>query len=349
MQVHQTDTFREAVTAVLGAPPDPAPLLPQVLDVVVENGYRREHIKYQSGLSDWGYAYLLIPLGLSSAVPVVYCHHRSGNFKIGKSEIVGLDGDKNHAIGLDLVKRGYVVFAPDAVGYGERRSPNSDGDLYDAAYTFHQLVLRLLRGETLLKKLLWDVHCGIDYLETRSEVDSRFIGFIGDDYGGKMALWSAAIDQRITAAVAHGGVITYREQLKRGVWFQPEFVVPRLMQVADLHHILSLVAPRPFLVSLASPQSTDANEIYEKALPVYDKQGVGNRLTLYRYLPPSDSANGSTPPTSPTPTVPTGQAAPPPVTPTTQPVVGHAATPDNFDAAMRNSAYNWLDSWLMPF
>src|SRR5262249_1181711 len=148
-----------------------------------------EHIKFQSGLGDWNYAYLLFPLNLSAAAPVVYCHHREGAYRLGKGEVVGLDTDKKYAIGLDLVKRGYIVFAPDAVGYGERRSAKSTGDAFDVAYNFQQLSLRLLRGETLLKKAIWDVSCGIDYLETRSEVDSRFLGFTGYGYGGYMALW----------------------------------------------------------------------------------------------------------------------------------------------------------------
>jgi len=133
-----------------------------VLDVAACPGYRQEHIKYQVSPGDWSYAYLLIPDNLRSAAPAIYAHHRH-NFKLGKAEIVGMGGDKDQAIGIELVmKRGYIVFAPDAIGFGERRSPDSDGDTYDLAYSFHQLALRLLRGdETLLKKILWDVSKGL--------------------------------------------------------------------------------------------------------------------------------------------------------------------------------------------
>ncbi len=310
MQAHHADTFRESVLSVLGAPPDPAPLQPQVLDVAAGDGFRREHIKYQVSPGDWGYAYLLVPNDLHAPTPVIYCHHRhANNYRLGKAEVVGLAGDKNHAVGLELVQRGYVVFAPDALGFGERRSPRSDSDTFDVAYNFHQLALRLLRGETLLKKVLWDVSRGIDYLETRSEVDSRFLGFIGCGYGARMALWATAMEPRIHAAVAHGGIITYREHIKRGDWFQAEFVVPRLMQVADIHHIFSLIAPRPFLLSTdGDAQSADAYEIYQKTIPAYQKHGVTNRLAFYRY-------KGG----------------------------------EMFEPGMRNNAYNWLDSWLKPF
>ena len=168
----------------------------------------------------------------------------------------------------------------------------------------------MLRGETLLKKVLWDVSRGLDYLETRTEVDPHFIGFMGVGYGAKMALWASAMDHRIRVAVAHGGVVTYREHIKRGDWFQAEFVVPRLMQVADMHHLLSMIAPRIFLLSTAGSDlaTTDALEIYQKALPVYDKYGAANRVSLYRY----SSNNG-------------------------------------FEPFMRYNAYEWLDSWLKPF
>jgi dienelactone hydrolase len=311
MQAHHADTFRESVLSVLGAPPDPAPLRPEVLDVAPGDGFRREHVKFQVSPGDWSYAYLLIPNDLSAPTPVVYCHHRHDNkFKVGKAEIVGLEGDKNQWVGLELVQHGYVVFAPDALGFGERRPPNSNGESFDLAYSYHQLALRLLRGETLLKKVLWDVSRGIDYLETRSEIDSRFVGFIGYDYGAKMAMWATAMEPRIRAAVAHGGIITYREHIKRGESFQAEFIVPRLMQVADIHHILSLIAPRPILISMADGDlaGNDALDIYHKTLPVYEKQGATNRVALYRY-------RGN----------------------------------NVFEPHMRFKAYEWLDSWLKPF
>ncbi len=311
MQAQHTDTFRESVLSVLGAPPDPAPLQPEVLEVVAGDGFRREKIKYQVSPNEWAYAYLLIPGTLRTPLPAIYIHHRrADSWAVGKSEAVGLAGDKDYALALELVQRGYIAFAPDALGFEERRAPDSDGDKYDQAYNFHQLALRLLRGETLLKKVVWDVSRGIDYLETRTEVDSRFIGFMGAGYGGKMALWATALEPRIKAAVAHGGLITYRENLRRGDWFQPEFVVPRLMQVADVHHILSMIAPRPFLLSTveSDPQSADAREVYEKTLPIYDKQGLSNRLAYYRY-PGNDALKSN----------------------------------------MRLNAYNWLDSWLLPY
>jgi dienelactone hydrolase len=299
--------LQQSLMSVLGAPPDPVPLAPQVLGVVERDRYRREHIKYQVSLNQWGYAYLLIPKGVNMPCPAIICHHSSGNFAAGKEEVVD---ETRPSIGVELARLGYVVMAPDAFGYGERRSPHSSGAAYDAAYTLQQYTVLLLRGETMLRHLLSDISRAVDYLVTRPEVDSARLGFIGQSYGARMALWAAAFEPRLVATVAHGSLMSYRETVRQGSWFQIEFVVPRLMQVADLHHILSLVAPRPFLLSTVEgdSHSTDASDIYQRALPTYQRLGVPQRLAHYVY--------------------PRGTG---------------------FEPAMRYKAYTWLNSWLKPY
>ncbi|MFQ3536713.1 MAG: dienelactone hydrolase family protein [Aggregatilineales bacterium] len=306
-EVNLAEMLSQSVLSVLGAPPDSAPLEPQVLDVVERPHYRREHVKYQLSPNQWGYAYLLIPKGVSLPCPAVICHHSSGNFAAGKEELVD---EARPSVGVELARLGYVVMAPDAFGYGERRSPNSNGAAYDAAYTLQYHTVLLLRGETMLRHLLSDISRAVDYLLTRPEVDGTRLGFIGQSYGARMALWAAAFEPRLVATVAHGSLMSYRETVRQNSWFQIEFVVPRLMQVADLHHILSLVAPRPFLLSTieGDAHSTDAAEIYRRALPAYQKLGVPQRLAHYTY----PHGNG-------------------------------------FELPMRYKAYTWLNSWLKPY
>jgi dienelactone hydrolase len=313
MQAHHTDAFRQSIASVLGAPPDSSPLAAEVLEVEAQAGYRQERVRYQVSPGDYSYAYLLIPDNIRQPAPAVYIHHRH-NFKQSKREVVGLEGDPNYALGLELARFGLIIFAPDMLGYGERRSPESlkDGadDSADLSYKFQQLSLRLLRGETLLKKVLWDVSRGVDYLETRPEIAKAFIGVMGVGFGGKLALWSAALDTRFRAVVVHDGAATYRDMIKRGERLQPELVVPRLMQVADSHHIMSLIAPRPLLISALTDgkQHNDAVESFNKVVPLYAMLGAANRVSLYQY-----------------------------------PQEGGAPS-----RQMRYNAYHWLNSWLRP-
>ncbi|PJF41356.1 MAG: hypothetical protein CUN55_11830 [Phototrophicales bacterium] len=312
----QMQAHRDALRAILGAPPDRAPLNPRILETADMETYRREKITYQLSPNEWGFAYLLIPHNITTPAPVVFCHHRHNrDWRIGKSEIVGLAGNSSGSIGLELVERGYIVFAPDAISFEDRapKNINFDDPLEPYIHNFSELAVRLLRGETLLKKVIWDVSRGIDYLLTRQETDPNYIAIIGHGYGGKMAMWAMAFDERIIAGVAHGGIGSMHAALRQGLPIQVEFAVPRLLQIADYDRILSLAAPRPFLLSASrnDPESSDGELVYQKAKRTYQRMGAENRFSLYYYDPEPD-----------------------------EPL---------FPAHARHQAYSWLDNWLKPF
>jgi dienelactone hydrolase len=277
------DAYHESLKSVLGAPPDFAPLDAEVIEVDDLGTYRREKIRYQVNPGDWGSAYILIPFSLrEEAFPTVICHHRHNqDWSLGKSEVVGITGDPDEAIGAELVERGYVVFAPDAISFEDRR-PN---DMAGAENNFRELSVRLLRGETLLQKIIWDITRAVDYLETRSEVDMTRIAFVGHGYGAKMAMWVSAFDERIAASAAHGGISSMHQAIRLGHMIQYEFSVPRLLQVADYDRVLSLSAPRPFLLSASfqDPDSSDVDVLFEKARRAYARMGAEDRLNLYHY------------------------------------------------------------------
>jgi dienelactone hydrolase len=310
MRQHR-DAYHESLKSVLGAPPDPAPLTPEILQSEMLAKYRREKVRYQVQPGDWSYAYVLIPYDAPEGMPAVYCHHRHNQeWKVGKSEVVGLMGDPDEAFGAELAERGYLVFAPDAISFEDRRPSEDDG----ADNNFRELSVRLLRGETLLKKVVWDVSRGIDYLETRPEINKKRIGFVGHGYGARMAMWALAFDERLALGVAHGSISSMHQALKLGHTIQYEFTVPRLLQVVDYDRVLSLAAPRPFLVSatIHDPDSTDASEVFEKAHRAYIRMGVENRLDFYHY---------------------------------------HDGNIDEpwFTVQARHRVYDWLDSWLKPY
>ncbi len=55
-----------------------------------------------------------------------------------------------------------------------------------------------------------------------------------------MAIWAAAFDPRLVAAVSHCGALTYQDHLDRDVPLQPEFVVPQIALRMDLGDALVL-------------------------------------------------------------------------------------------------------------
>jgi dienelactone hydrolase len=181
---------------------------------------------------------------------------------LGKSEVVGLTGDPDQAYAAELAMSGYITFAPDAIGFEER---NWSEGTSQAAY--FELTSRLVGGRTLLAKVLHDAFVGIDYLESRAEVDRNRIGFIGHSYGGRMAIWVPAFDKRIKASVSNCGCVNYKNSLRRDAGIQMEFCVPNIMNIGDIEDIVALVGPTPLYISAAEQDkwSRGAQEIFDSA------------------------------------------------------------------------------------
>ena len=87
----------------------------------------------------------------------MFCHHQhASNFEIGKSEVVGISGDADQAIGPELARLGYVVIAPDAIGFEERNWSFPTGRAQ-----YFELATRLVNAknafpDTQLKCKVWE-------------------------------------------------------------------------------------------------------------------------------------------------------------------------------------------------
>ena len=70
-------------------------------------------------------AYVLIPKNIIGKAPgILAIHQHHSNWQVGKSEVIGIAGEKMYAYGLDLVKQGYVVIAPDILCFESRMGKN---------------------------------------------------------------------------------------------------------------------------------------------------------------------------------------------------------------------------------
>lgn len=181
-------------------------------------------------------AYVCIPKDLKGKVPGIFCHHQhNGEFNLGKSEVVGLTGNPEQAYGAELAKRGYVTFATDALGF-EERNWHPEPFLAET----YEATSRLTQGTTFMAKLLSDISVGIDVLQEISEVDSGRIGFIGHSYGGKMAFWAAAYDNRIRSAISHCGSTSLRRSLEKDAGILPEQTIPGFLNHGDIVDVAKL-------------------------------------------------------------------------------------------------------------
>ncbi|MBV7337112.1 dienelactone hydrolase family protein [Chloroflexi bacterium TSY] len=203
--------------------------------------FLRQTIEYSVEPNERIQAFLCLPHARNDALPAVYCFHQhGGNRLLGKSEVVGLAGDPDQAYAKELAERGYVTLAPDAICFEDQCEDKESPDYSHV----HQLHIRLIRGQTLLGKVLHDLSAGINILWEMPDVDPNSIGFIGHSYGGRMALFAPVFDRRIKASVCSCGSTNYRDM--PGVQF--DFVVPGILQHGDIEEVVRLIDPASLLI-----------------------------------------------------------------------------------------------------
>jgi dienelactone hydrolase len=189
-------------------------------------------------------AYLLVPHARvdAPAGPAVLAVHGHGP---GKARVCGIDAggagdDYAHA----LAELGYVVFAPDLRGFGERAEWMPE-DHYHCDW---DLVCATMAGVVPLERNLWDLMRAIDVLEAHPLVDADRIGAGGLSYGGTCTLFLTALDARVRACVVSGYLSSWRAA-HTVPWnmcgSQVFAAIPDELEHVD---VAALVAPRPMLV-----------------------------------------------------------------------------------------------------
>jgi len=252
-----------SLVELIGPSPPRCPLNPAILSDVDCGAYVRQTVEYAVEEAERVKSFILLPKNAGKTAPAVVAHHQhAGQFDLGKSEVVGLAGDPVQAYGAELAERGYVVIAPDALAFEERNWSAIAGHA-----EYYELASRLVRGETLLGKVLHDVRVALDYLATRPEVDPSRLGFIGHSYGGRMAIWASAFDERIRSAVSNCGCVNYWDSLTRDAGIQMAFCVPGILRLGDLEDVVRLAAPRALLIQAAEDDkwSRGAQAIFDYA------------------------------------------------------------------------------------
>jgi dienelactone hydrolase len=278
-------------------PPDPCGLAPEVLERVElpEQGLVRERIVYQSEPEVWVAAYLLRPLATPPAGvrrPAVLALHGHGG-RWGKGQVAGAAEEhetvrKNIAgyrydYGLQFARRGYVVLCPDARVFGERAagwwSPSQGPLPYDPCDRAGNQAALL--GFSLIGLTAWDDRRGLDYLQSRPDVDPERLGVAGVSLGGTRATYVAALDDRARATVISGYLSTFRDYALAKQFCGGQYV-PGLLRWAEQPDVTALIAPRALLVEAGTEDDlfpvAASRAAQEQVARVYRLLGVEDRL-----------------------------------------------------------------------
>ncbi len=141
---------------------------------------------------------------------------------------------------IALARQGFLVLTYDAIGQGERM--NLGNVHHEAGYALLPL------GETIAGWMVWDSMRAVDYLLTRDDVDPERIAITGNSGGGLNALFTAALDTRIRAAVVVGFTFQFNNWLKYASAHCTCTHLPGAFRGMEWFEIAGLIAPRALMM-----------------------------------------------------------------------------------------------------
>jgi dienelactone hydrolase len=213
----------------------------------------RETILFQSRENLTVFGYLLLPKEARRPSPVIVCIPGHGR---GADDIVGLaeDGSQRdqpggyqNDIALQAVAHGYAAFAIEPFGFGHRRDERARSGGAGNSSCQPSAGAALLFGQTMVGWRTWDVIRTIDYLQTRSEVDSHRIGCMGISGGGTITLFATALEPRIRVGVVSGYFNRFADSIM-SISHCIDNYVPGIVNVCEMADIAGLIPPRCLFV-----------------------------------------------------------------------------------------------------
>lgn len=272
------DEYRRQLREMLSLDPLPerTPLRPVVTgtfehdDIVVE----KLHFESRPGLYVTGNLYR--PRKQEGPLPAILyvCGHskvKEGDVSFGNKTFY-----QHH--GAWFARNGYVCLTVDTIQLGEIEG------FHHGTYNLKQWWWNA-RGYTPAGVEAWNGIRGIDYLETRPEVDREKIGVTGRSGGGATSWWVAALDERVKVAVPVAGITDLENHVVDGVVEgHCDCMFPVNTYRWDFAQIAALVAPRPLLISNTDKDGIFPLEgvvrVHEKARRIYRLYGADKNLGL---------------------------------------------------------------------
>ncbi|MEV4545208.1 MULTISPECIES: alpha/beta hydrolase family protein [Micromonospora] len=231
----------------LGPLPGPVAVRQTVVAEHHEADHVRRHLVYDAPGGEQVPAILLVPhhAAADRPAPAVLALHPTVD--TGKVDVATAAGRPNRRYGLELVQRGFVVLAADAITAGDR--------IRDGEQPFHTAGFYARNpGWTAVGRMLVDHVQAVELLRTLDVVDPDRIGAIGHSLGGYNAIFLAGLDPRIRAVAVSCGFSVFADDPDPGRWGERDWFSHLPPLTADLtagtvpfewHEIAALVAPRP--------------------------------------------------------------------------------------------------------
>lgn len=193
---------RKKFWELIGGQPERTPLNARITGQFDRSGYRVEKIIFESRPRVFVSANLYVPTTGKPPFPGVL-------FQMGHS-ITGKAYASYQKCCQGLARLGYVVFAFDPMGQGERIAyPDASGTntRLGSATDEHDVPGKqlLLLGDSASGYQVWDAVRSLDYLASHESVDANRLASAGQSGGATLTMMLACVDDRLSAAAVSSG------------------------------------------------------------------------------------------------------------------------------------------------
>ncbi|MGJ5817283.1 alpha/beta hydrolase [Paludibaculum fermentans] len=190
--------FRTWLTKAMGGFPAKTPLNAKITGGFTRDGYRVEHLIFESLPGFYVTANVYVPTNVKPPYPAVL--GTAGHSVSGKAI------STYQYAWIGLVKRGFLVLAFDPPGQGERSEyfdKTVGKSIVSIGTRQHDMAGTqcLLTGSTFALYEAWDGIRAFDYLLTRQDVDGQKIGVAGNSGGGTQSAYLSVVEPRLAASV----------------------------------------------------------------------------------------------------------------------------------------------------
>jgi cephalosporin-C deacetylase-like acetyl esterase len=270
--------YRKELLEMLGLDPLPekTDLKPVVTGRVEHNEFTVENIHFQSRPGLYVTGNLYIPKNLEKAAPAIL--YVCGHSPVKKDQISYGNKTAYQHHGAWFARNGYVCLVIDTLQMGEIEG------IHHGTYRYKMWWWNC-RGYSPAGVEAWNCIRALDYLQTRSEVDAEKIGVTGRSGGGAYSWWTAALDDRIKAAVPVAGITDLQNHVVDGCvegHCDCMYIVNTYRW--DYPLVAALVAPRALLISNSDKDTIfpldGVIRLHEKVRQIYKLYDAEKNLGL---------------------------------------------------------------------